>query len=120
MQVSTSANGIPQSLKKSRAGDRQTAHFGRSYFQVDTRGARLLVGGVYDVGMTGQKWAKSWSPASGHSQKGRPLANPSWKKPALIWALLFESKQAPKNPITQDRNIEVIEEPPSSRPYAGT
>jgi hypothetical protein len=47
--------------KRSRAGDRQTAHLGRSAFRL-TREDKVFEGAaIYVVGMKGQKWPKRWS-----------------------------------------------------------
>ena len=43
--------------------------------------------------------------SEGGGYKG--MANPWWRKAALIRSLLFESKHAPHDPITQDRDVKV-------------
>ena len=47
-------------LKRSRAGDRQTAQLGRSAFMLIREGKVFEGVTTYVVGMKGQKWAKGW------------------------------------------------------------
>jgi hypothetical protein len=54
-------------FKRPRAGDRQTAHFGRSAFRLTREGKVFEAGGAYDVVMKRRKWMKGWLLASGVS-----------------------------------------------------